>query len=43
MTIAILFPAIRNYEGADLNERAKEELELLKLKKTILKKFFIIF
>ncbi len=33
MTIAILLPAIRDYEGADLYERAKEELELLKLQK----------
>ena len=33
MTIATLLPAIRDYEGADLYERAKEELELLKLQK----------
>ncbi len=32
-TIKLIFPAIRDQEGADLYERAKEELELLKLQK----------
>jgi hypothetical protein len=32
-TIKLILPAIRDQEGADLYERAKEELELLKLKK----------
>jgi hypothetical protein len=32
-TIKLIFPAIRDQEGADLYERAKEELDLLKLQK----------
>ena len=32
-TIKLILPAIRDQEGADLYERAKEELELLKLQK----------
>jgi hypothetical protein len=32
-TIKLILPAIRDQEGAELYERAKEELELLKLKK----------
>jgi hypothetical protein len=41
--IKLILPAIRDQEGADLYERAKEELELLKLKKAILKKICNIF